>query len=106
MRINYEIPDDVGRIFKDFLLMNWDDDQNVGQHMALCVANEVKHKLHEQWRKLDGEAHVDRGDGKKIARKEIRRRIDILENFCRGVAQQVFLRRLTVKRRKAKEKKI
>lgn len=106
MKINCEIPDDVGQIFKDCLLINWDDDQNVGQHMALCVANEAKHKLHEQWRKLDGEAHVDRGDGKKIARKEIRRRIDILENFCRGVAQQVFLRRLTVKRRKAKEKKI
>lgn len=106
MKIYYEIPDDVGQIFKEFLLISKDDDQSAGQQMALYVAGDAKRQLLDQWDRLDWEMHADRGDGKKIARKEIRRRIDILEKFRKGVAQQAFLRRLTVKRRKAKEKKI
>lgn len=106
MKIYYEIPDDVVKILKEFLLISKDDDQSVGQQMALYVAGDAKRQLLDQWDRLDWEMHADRGGGKKIARKEIRRRIDILEKFRKGVAQQAFLRRLTVKRRKAKEKKL
>ncbi len=83
MRINYEIPDDVGRIFKEFLLISREGDQSVGQHMTLRVANEAKRKLHDQWNRLSWEMHVGRDDGKKRTQEEIERRIDILEKFCR-----------------------
>lgn len=83
MKIYYEIPDDVGQIFKDFLLISKDDDQNVGQHMALYIARDARYRLLDQWCKLGREVHVDRGNGKGIARKEIAHRVDILEKFCR-----------------------
>lgn len=84
MKIYYEIPDDVGQIFKEFLLISREGDQNVGQHMAWRVANEAKRKLHDQWHTLSWEMHVGRGDGKEIAQKEIENRLGILEKFCRG----------------------
>ena len=84
MKIYCEIPDDVGQIFKEFLLISREGDQSVGQHMALRVANEAKRKLHDQWNRLSWEMHVGRDDSKEIAQKEIENRLGILEKFCRG----------------------
>lgn len=83
MRINCEIPDDVGQIFKEFLLISKEGNQNVGQCMALYIARDARYRLLDQWCKLGREVHVDRGNGKEIARKEIAHRVDILEKFCR-----------------------
>lgn len=105
MRINYEIPDDVGQIFKEFLLISKDDDQNVGQHMALYIADEAKCKLFEQWHRMSWEMHGGRGGSKKT-QEEVESKIDILEKFCREMIRQTISGALTVKRRKAKEKKL
>ena len=83
MKIYCEIPDDVEEILKEFLLISKKDAQNIAQRMALYIAREARYRLLDQWCKLGREVHVDRGNGKEIARKEIAHRVDILEKFCR-----------------------
>lgn len=105
MKIYCEIPDDVVRIFKEFLLISKDDDQSVGQRMAWCIADEAKRKLLEQWHRLSWEMHVGRGGSKKT-QEEVESKIDILEKFCKGVIRQAISGALITKKGKTKEKKI
>ena len=85
MKIYCEIPDDVGQIFKEFLLISEEDDQSVGHYMALYIARHASHGLCVQWRRLDREMPEEWGGKKKTQEKqeEIESKVDILEKFCR-----------------------
>lgn len=83
MRINCEIPDDIGQIFKEFLQISEEGDRSVGQYMALYIARDARYSLLDRWHTLSWEMHVGRGDGKEIAQKENENKIGILEKFCR-----------------------
>lgn len=85
MKIYCEIPDDVVKIMKEFLLISREGDQSVGQHMALYIARHASHGLRAQWRRLDREMPEEWGGKKKTQeeQEEIESKVDILEKFCR-----------------------
>ncbi|KFA57785.1 hypothetical protein [Mageeibacillus indolicus] len=88
MKIYCEIPDHIGRIFKEFLQISEEDDRSVGHYMALYVARKAQDVLYDQWHKLDWQLRVSWGGDEKITQEEIGNKIDILEIFCREMEGQ------------------